>query len=106
MSDTVKTLLVSLEAELKHLSLWRAVPPSPAAMASVLPFCYDTMALEQWLQYVFIPRLQALLDANRSLPDKMSILPMAEHAFAAIGVRASALLIIIQRLDTALSGDV
>jgi len=105
MSDTVKALLGALETELKLQQLWRSLPPSASAMASTMPFCYDTMPLEQWLQFIFLPRMQALLDAKLALPDKISVLPIAEEAFKPLGVRLVHLLDIIARLDSALSGD-
>jgi len=66
MSDLVKALLGELETELKQQQLWAAAPPDAAALASTLPFCYDTMPLENWLQFIFLPRMQALLDARLS----------------------------------------
>ena len=105
MSDAVKTLLIELETELKRQQLWSAMPPDAAAMASTAPFCCDTMALEQWLQFIFLPRLQALLDAQRALPTKVSILPMAEHAFSAYGARLTPLLAVIARIDSTLSAN-
>ena len=64
------------------------------------------MALEQWLQFIFLPRLQALLDAQLALPTKVSILPMAEHAFSAYGARLTPLLAVIARIDSTLSANV
>lgn len=104
MSDVVKTLLIELETELKQQQLWSAVPPEPAAMASTVPFCYDTMALEQWLQFIFLPKMQALLDARLALPGKISMLPVATEAFKAHGLRMATLLNIIARIDSTLSG--
>ena len=105
MSDAVKTLLNELEAELKQQQLWCAMPPDAAAMASTAPFCCDTMALEQWLQFIFLPRMQALLDARSALPAKICLLPMAEHAFNAYGARLTPLLDIIAQIDSTLSGN-
>jgi len=105
MSDAVRTLLIELETELKRQQLWSAAPPDATAMASTAPFCCDTMALEQWLQFIFLPRLQALLDAHSALPTRISVLPMAEHAFNAYGARLAPLLGIIARIDNTLSGD-
>lgn len=105
MSDVVKTLLIELENELKQQQLWSTVAPQPAAMASTVPFCYDTMALEQWLQFIFLPRMQALLDAKSALPNKISVLPVATEAFKAHGVRVMPLLGIIARIDSTLSGS-
>ncbi|HEX5793884.1 MAG TPA: YqcC family protein [Rheinheimera sp.] len=106
MSDAVKTLLIALETELKQQQLWCAMPPDAAAMASTAPFCCDTMTLEQWLQFIFLPRMQALLDAQSALPGKISVLPMAELAFSAYGARLTPLLSIIARIDSTLSANV
>ena len=57
MSDLVKALLGELETELKQQQLWAAAPPDAAALASTLPFCYDTMPLENWLQFIYINKL-------------------------------------------------
>lgn len=82
MSDTAHTLrqlLQQLEAEMRTASLWSAVPPSEQAMASTMPFMYDTLHIEEWLQWVFVPRLHALLDADAALPSSCSVQPLAEH---------------------------
>lgn len=82
MSDTPTLLrqqLQQLEAEMRTAALWGAQPPSAEAMASSMPFMYDTLQIEQWLQWVFVPRLHALLDANAGLPGSCSVHPLAEH---------------------------
>jgi len=48
--------LIDLEAELRQLNLWAADPPTPEALASEQPFAVDTLALEQWLQFIFFTR--------------------------------------------------
>ncbi|MEH8018040.1 YqcC family protein [Rheinheimera muenzenbergensis] len=106
MSDAVKTLLIELETELKQQQLWSAMPPDAEAMASTLPFCCDTLLLEQWLQFIFLPRLHALLDAQLALPNKIGILPIAEQTFSADSARFSRLLAIIGRIDKTLSAAV
>ena len=70
-------LLFELEELLKAAGMWSAVTPSQEALASQQPFACDTLAFEQWLQFIFIPRLQALLKTN-TLPPTMQIQPMAE----------------------------
>ena len=82
MSDTPTLLrqqLQQLEAEMRAASLWSAQAPSEQAMASTMPFMYDTLQIEEWLQWVFVPRLHALLDANADLPGNCSVHPLAEH---------------------------
>ncbi|MHB0774490.1 YqcC family protein [Halomonas sp. WWR20] len=70
--------LERLEATLKSADLWRFPSPTAAAFDSREPFCVDTMELPQWLRYVFIPRLEALIDANAPLPAKCDVAPAAE----------------------------
>ena len=41
--------LNALELGLRDLGLWSDVRPDPEALASTMPFCYDTLELEQWL---------------------------------------------------------
>ena len=51
-------------------------------MASTVPFMFDTLRIEQWLQWVFMPRVHALLDAGAPLPGNCSIHPLAEHQWS------------------------
>lgn len=59
----VQERLQAIETQLKQSGLWQAVAPNSAAFASTEPFCVDTMTPLQWLQWIFLPRMQALLDA-------------------------------------------
>lgn len=99
-----QVLLRAIEAELQSLQLWTELPPSAAALASQAPFCCDTMPLQQWLQYVLLPRMQALIDARLPLPTQISICPIAEEAFAGLGERAWPMINRIADLDELLSG--
>ncbi|MGL5359164.1 MAG: YqcC family protein [Shewanella sp.] len=66
---------------LQQLGMWSSTPPSPEAMASTAPFACDLMALEQWLQFIFIPRMHALMAAGQVLPSQIAIAPMAQHVW-------------------------
>ncbi|WP_227370191.1 YqcC family protein [Halomonas sp. M20] len=70
--------LERLEATLSSVDLWRTPQPETAAFESQEPFCVDTMELPQWLRYVFIPRLQALVDAKATLPASCEVAPAVE----------------------------
>jgi uncharacterized protein YqcC (DUF446 family) len=74
-------LMQALEAELRARRLWSDAAPDAAAMASVMPFMYDTLELQQWLQWVFLPRTRALIEAGGRLPGNCHIHPLAEHEF-------------------------
>lgn len=108
MSDTSTTLrhhLQQLEAELRAAALWGSQPPSEQALASTMPFMYDTLQIEEWLQWVFVPRLHALLDANAPLPGNCSVHPLAEHEWNSRfpqGPHATALQV-LARIDATLT---
>jgi uncharacterized protein YqcC (DUF446 family) len=79
----VAALLIDLEAELRNRLLWDADEPAAEALASSQPFCIDTLSFPQWLQFVFLPRMRALLDADVPLPAQCAIAEMAEMQFGA-----------------------
>ncbi len=97
-------LLAQLSQELKALTLWQSCRPTLKQMASKVPFHYDTLTLEQWLQFVFIERINQLIEEKQALPSEISLLPMAEESFKKHVNKANRLLDIIGQLDCLLSG--
>ena len=95
--------LLNLEAELRQLGLWQSEAPSCEALLSTQPFCLDTLNFAQWLQFIFLPRLQHLLDMKLSLPQRCAVAPMAEEYFKALPVDASPLLLSLRKVDSLLS---
>lgn len=79
-AQLLKKLLHLLEQRLQQTDHWQVMPPAPEAFNSTEPFCVDSMSLQQWLRYVFIPRLQAIIDAEAPLPDSCSVTPQVEMA--------------------------
>lgn len=96
-------LMRELEQEMRTLGLWSGMPPSAEAMSSVMPFMYDTLRFHEWLQWVFVPRTQALMDAGRPLPGNCHIHPLAEHELARLDLESGKLLEIILRIDTTMN---
>ena len=45
------------------------------------PFAIDTMSPEEWLQWIFIPRMFALLESGADLPSQIAVSPYLEEAF-------------------------
>lgn len=84
-NERLSAAIEQLADELKQTGQWSSVDLSAAAYNSQQPFCLDTMSFSQWLQFVFIPRMQSLLDSNSELPQLprgQGISPMAEEYFA------------------------
>ncbi|MGS2743947.1 YqcC family protein [Halomonas sp. LS-001] len=70
--------LDELESTLKMSHLWQVETPTEEAFNSQQPFCVDTMSMPQWLRFVFIGRLQALVDARGAMPAKCDVAPAVE----------------------------
>lgn len=74
-----QTLLAALEVALRQAGLWDSEAPEAAALASREPFAVDTLSCQQWLQWIFVPRMNALLRAQAPLPGPFAISPYVEE---------------------------
>lgn len=97
--DELDTALRRLEATMKASDLWRMECPSPEAFDSEQPFCIDTMALPQWLRFVFIARLDAMVEARSPLPAKCEVAPAVDAYLVQEGVRASNRLLVCKAVE-------
>ncbi len=79
--ENIKDILIKLEQALRAQGQWQPEPPPQQALASQLPFCYDTLEFNQWLQWVFLPRLNTLVEANAALPSESAIYEYAEEVY-------------------------
>ncbi|PFG55567.1 uncharacterized protein YqcC (DUF446 family) [Vibrio sp. ES.051] len=68
-------LLHQLEERLKKHDLWQHSMPSPQALQSVEPFAIGSLHPHEWLQWIFIARMRALVESNKALPKGFSIEP-------------------------------
>jgi uncharacterized protein YqcC (DUF446 family) len=96
------SLLIDIECEMRRASLWSVDPPSAEAMASVEPFCVDTMGFDAWLQFVFLPRMHELLTTEPPLPIACDIAAMAETVWAA-NTRTKNVIHVLRVFDQAIS---
>lgn len=92
--------MIELERELRGLGLWAADRPDAELLASQQPFCVDTLSFEQWLQWIFVPRMAVIIEQGRGLPGGFGIAPMGDEALAWLGRRRYALQAILVRIDT------
>lgn len=92
--------LRELEATLRATDQWRMAKPDPIAFESIEPFCADTMALPQWLRFVFIVRLETLVEARAPMPAKCDVAPAVEAWLAQSGVGGVERLMLIQAVKT------
>ena len=66
-------LLLQIEAELRRMKLWQTEMPSAKALSSTTPFCADTLYYEEWLQWLFVPRMKEILEQSLPLPQQCDI---------------------------------
>ena len=103
MSSTVQSLLLELEQALKNLRLWNASKPSDEALASEQPFCIDTLDLNQWLQWVFIPRMNDIASMGDKLPHSCGVEPLLGEWIKGRKGDFSPLFVILKALDECLN---
>ena len=95
-------LLDRLEQRMAAEGLVQHAQPSPAALASRVPFCCDTLTFCQWLQFVFVPRCRALLE-RQALPGATALVPMAEMSWPDHGLQYPLSLSTLQAIDAFLA---
>lgn len=95
----LQTALLELEASMKAANLWRMPTPEVEAFASQQPFCIDTMSLPQWVRFVFMARLNALMDANAPLPAKCDVAPAMAAYLQQEKVRASDQVLVVRAVE-------
>ncbi len=91
--------LLLIERELRAQGWWATSPPSAEALASVEPFCVDSLAFEEWLQWIFLPRMKVIIESSQPLPSVSGIRPMAEMVYSANLGKAKGLLVLLGEFD-------
>jgi uncharacterized protein YqcC (DUF446 family) len=92
-------VLDDIEAELRRIGVWSGQPPAHSAFASSVPFFADSMRFEQWLQWVLLARLRALIEGDLPLPERCQVVPMAEESLHHLEQDLSRLFALLQALD-------
>ena len=92
-------VLLELEAEMRKLDWWQEEKPSASALASQQPFCVDQLSFEQWLQWIFLPRMHDIVETNKPLPTQSAIYEYAEECLRHHGGESAHLLALLKRFD-------
>ena len=100
--EKIRQLLVLLENSLRESELWSAEEISEDKLASKVPFCADTLTYPEWLQFVFIRKMQTLVDVEAELPSASGLFPMAQVYFGREIFRFRELASVLLKLDRAL----
>ncbi len=105
LAGQVADCLLRIEMELRQLRLWEPERPPREAFASTEPFCIDTLAFTQWLQFVFLERMAMMIESGQPLPAVSGIAPMAEEYFRGRKESGLGLIRELEAVDRLLSGQ-
>ncbi|HJR72830.1 MAG TPA: YqcC family protein [Luteimonas sp.] len=62
-----------IEAELRRIGAWRDNPLPEAAYGFRKAFAADTMAFEEWLQFVLLPRVREIAAERGNFPPRSQV---------------------------------
>src|SRR5258708_987613 len=100
----VEEKLAAIEAEMRRIGMWQAEPLPEAAYAFQEAFAMDTMAFAQWLQFVFIPRVKSIIEAQGEFPSSSSVGAQAIREFDGYD-EAAALVSLLCEFDELFDGE-
>jgi uncharacterized protein YqcC (DUF446 family) len=79
--ETVASKIAEIELELRRMGAWQDKPLPEEAYRFQRPFGMDTMAFEQWLQFILIPRVQAIIESKGEFPPHSNLAVHAAREF-------------------------
>ncbi len=96
----MKLLLVELKQQLKKQSLWQQHAPDAKALSSQQPFAVDTLEPQEWLQWIFIARMESLIEAGGDIPRGFEITPYFEEVWK-LRPELNEVLTVLKQIDEA-----
>lgn len=99
MTAQISTYLTELRNALIAEKLWSSQIPSASALLSSQPFAIDTLDIEQWLQFIFIPKMEALILADLPLPTRLHLSPVVQMSFTNRKITAPKTLALVSLID-------
>jgi uncharacterized protein YqcC (DUF446 family) len=102
LQDAVADQLDRIETQMRASGLWQSEPLRPEQFDFHSAFAMDTMAFEQWLQFVFIPRVRDAVASN-SFPSSSSVAAQAVREFDTVP-QANGLVSLLSEFDALIEG--
>lgn len=99
ISNRIADVLLEVEATLRASGQWDENQPSASALDSEQPFCVDTLRFEQWLQWIFLPRMKQIVEQRHPLPENSRIFVYAKEYLRSDDAVTDMLLSQIKRFD-------
>ncbi len=81
INTKIARALEQLEAEMRQCELWQSTSPSKEALQSVEPFAIDTLQPHEWLQWIFIPTMQRIVEEKQPVPRGFELSPYFDEAW-------------------------
>lgn len=94
----VEILILKLEQSMRDAKIWSFSSPPTKAFESILPFSVDVLRFEQWLQFIFIPKMMRLVSSKSRMPENLVLFPMAEQQLLA-SKKCSEVIEVIKQID-------
>ena len=77
----VAAKLDEIEQEMKRVGLWQEGPLEPERYNFSSAFAMDTMSFDQWLQFIFVPRVRGIISEGGKFPASSSVGAQAVREF-------------------------
>lgn len=97
--EAISGIADRLEAELRRLGAWSDTPLPPEKMQFTRAFGGDTMAFEQWIQFVLVARLRDIAASGGPLPPNSSLAAYAVREFDGSEDQMAALIDLLREVD-------
>src|SRR2546423_9587864 len=81
--QVVAEKIAEIEREMRRVGLWQTEPLREEQYDFRQAFGMDTMAFTQWLQFIFIPRVQQIINSGGEFPAKSEVGAQAFREFVA-----------------------
>jgi len=79
--EKVQLATDAIEAEMRRIGLWQEAPLPEQAYRFTQAFAGDTMSCEQWLQFIFLPRVREIAQSHGRFPSHSEVAVYAMRNF-------------------------
>ena len=76
--QTVANQVDLIEEEMRRINMWQPNPLPPEKLEVTTAFGQGSMAFEQWLQFIFLPRVREIIAERGRFPNQSQV---ADQAF-------------------------
>jgi uncharacterized protein YqcC (DUF446 family) len=99
----IADVLLEVEASLRLHGKWDEYEPNSNDLSSTFPFCMDALKFEQWLQWIFLPKMKATIEQTKPLPEQSAIFEYAEECLQKNDPSTDSLLKLLKIFDDLIS---